>query len=191
MKNSFKNLLLISSAFSALTAGEAIADSTYNINNHNWYVGLSGDLTWMHHSDVGGGGNLTFGYRMNQIRLEAEAGYHEAGGRGGYGSTSYFNYMANAYYDFNWLLPTSSSGWHITPYVGGGIGDAAVHYGSRGFSTTFRHHDNTFAYQAMAGLTFTSVSQPNLDYSVGYRYLGTDERNVNANSLELGIRLHF
>jgi opacity protein-like surface antigen len=154
---------------------------------NNWYLGVSGDGTWIRHDDFGGGGNVDLGYRFGDIRLEGEAGYHDAD------STHYFSYMGNVYYDFNSLMPTNSSGWHVVPYIGGGIGDAAVHYGNDGtaFSSTFKHHENSFAYQGMAGLTLTSASAPSVDWSLGYRYFGTDKRDLHANNIELGARFHF
>ena len=156
-----------------------------------WYGDLSGDLTWLRHSDTGGGGNVALGYRFSDFRLEGEAGYHGAGGDGGHSGTHYFTYMGNLYYDFNRAFPSSNSGWQVVPYIGGGLGDAQVHLGNSSFSNTFRHHDNDFAYQGMAGLTFVSDSMPHTDWSLGYRYLGTDQDNLHANNLELAIRYHF
>lgn len=154
----------------------------------NWYGGLSGDLTWLRHSDTGGGGNVDLGYRFDDFRVEAEAGYHGAGGQSGFGSTHYFTYMGNAYYDFNHAFSSDS---RIVPYIGAGLGDAAVHFGNSSFTTTFHHHENIFAYQGMAGLEYSAANAPNTTWSLGYRYLGTDSHNLHANNLELGVRLHF
>jgi len=183
MKHSIKLLAGVSACLTlAFITAPASAAAAYAPDG--WYVGGSGDLTWLH-SNTGGGGNVDLGYRFNDVRAEAEAGYH------GIDGTHYFTYMGNLYYDFNSLFGASSSGWHIAPYVGAGLGYAAVNYGDNSFSNTFHHHDNTMAYQGMAGLTFTSASMPNTDWSVGYRYLGTDSNNLGASNLELGVRFHF
>lgn len=191
MKQSMKSLIGAGVyTISSLTAGSA-AYATTNDTQNSWYVGASGDLTWLRHSKVGGGGNLDLGHQFNDFRAEAEAGYHRASGKAGFNATHYFTYMGNVYYDFNRVFPSSGSGWHVTPYVGAGLGDAALHSGTVSFRTTFRHHEDSFAYQGMAGLTFVSASMPNTDWSLGYRYLGTDKDNLHANNLELGVRFHF
>lgn len=184
----FSALLATSAAVSLLMVSSAQAVSPQN----NWYLGLSGDLTWMRHSDIGGGGNVALGYRANNFRLEGEVGYHGADGDDGYSGTHYISYMGNAYYDFNRMLGSSSgSSWQVVPYIGGGVGVASVRFGHANVGDTFRHHDNTFTYQGMAGLGMVSASMPNTDWSIGYRYLGTDKHNIHSNSAELGLRFHF
>jgi len=189
-----------------LTAGMMISSSAFaytskysNTNPGNsWYLGASGDLTWLRHSDMGGGGNVQLGYEFwpsnyGDFRLEGEAGYHAAGGKDGAGDSHYFTYMGNLYYDFNNMLSSSSSsGWHIVPYIGGGLGDAAIHNGNNvNIVNTFHHHQNDFAWQGMAGLNFTSSSMPRVDWLIGYRYLDTDDNDLHAHNLEVGLRYHF
>jgi opacity protein-like surface antigen len=167
----------------------------------NWYLGASGDFTWARHTNMGGGANVALGYQfapgsMGDFRLEGQVGYHGAGGEDGFGDLHYFTYMGNLYYDFNRMFPQkqgSGSGWHISPYIGAGLGDAAIHYGSadNNIATTFHHHNNSFAWQGMAGINLTSASMPNMDWIVGYRYLGTSETNLHAQNLELGVRFRF
>jgi opacity protein-like surface antigen len=187
-------LLGINACAALLLSGSAYAYAP----STGWYGGVSGDVTWLSHSDTGGGGNVALGYRFaptnsGDFRLEGEAGYHGADGNSGHGSTHYISYMGNLYYDFTGMFSTAYNGWAIVPYIGGGIGDAEVHYGSNGnnFSQTFHHHSNDFAYQGMAGLTFVSAAAPNVDWSIGYRYFGTDSSNINANNVEIGLRYHF
>lgn len=187
MKNTLKTIAGASAFMLAALPLTAHAD--------NWYLGASGDLTWPDHADTGGGGNIDLGYRfgagtMGDFRLEAEAGYHEAPGDSGYGDTRYFTYMGNAYYDFNMNLMSGGT-MAITPYIGGGIGDAQVNYGDSSFSQTFHHHNNTFAYQGMAGLNITDASMPNTNWYIGYRYTGTDDNNLDASNLEVGLRYNF
>jgi len=188
MKYSTKSLIKTAACIITMAASPAYAATN---SWDGWYTQLSGDLTWLRHSDMGGGGNVDLGYQFNDFRLEGEAGYHGAGGDGGDNGTHYFTYMGNLYYDFNRASSASGSGWGIVPYIGAGIGDAEVHFGNGTFSNTFHHHDNDFAYQGMVGLTFASNSMPRVDWSLGYKYLGTNQDNLHANNLELGLRYHF
>jgi len=150
----------------------------------NWYAGLSGDFTWLH-GDTGGGGNAQLGYMFpsdgfGDLRLEGEFGYHDAS------STHYFTYMGNAYYDFGRWAANSGS-VRIVPYLGAGVGDATVHFQRNGSG-------DALAYQGMAGLSFICASMPNTDWSLGYRYQGSDETHgsrLNANNIELGVRFHL
>lgn len=185
-----RRIILGSLGLLGLCSAAVPAQAAANLQN-NWYFGFSGDLTWLRHSNMGGGGNIDLGYQFSDFRLEGEAGYHGAGGDGGYSSTHYFTYMGNLYYDFNRAGAVSSAGWHVLPYLGAGLGDAAVHYGSGGVANTFHHHTNNFAYEGMTGLNFVSASMPTTDWNLGYRYLGTDSPNLNSNNLELGVRFHF
>jgi hypothetical protein len=43
----------------------------------------------------------------------------------------------------------------------------------------------------MAGLSLASAAMPNVDWLLGYRYQGTDEHNIHASSVEIGLRYHF
>lgn len=183
-------------------AGKSSKDRNENGSDswpNNWYVGLSGDLTWPNNADMGGGGNIDLGYRfapndMGNFRLEAEAGYHQADGENGVGDLRYFTYMGNVYYDFSNMESWSGRNWQIAPYIGAGAGLASLRRGSGDFIDTFHHHTNVWAYQGMAGLTFTSESMPSTEWLLGYRYIGTgsdDGLQLNASNLELGIRFHF
>ncbi len=159
----------------------------------DWYLGGSGDVTWLRHSDTGGGANLDVGYRfMPNMRAEAEVGYHNTPGESGYADSYYFSYMGDVYYDFNQLaFSPDSSHWRIVPYIGGGLGAASYHYGQSNFANTFHHNDTDFAYQGLAGVTLVSDAMPNLDWVLGYRYVGVDANDIQANNIELGVRWHF
>ena len=177
--------ILTSSLMLLCTAGSAMATAN---PPSNWYAGVSGDVTWMQHTNTGGGGNVELGYQLPHVRVEAEGGYHTAGGDGGYGDTHYYTYMGNLYWDIG-SVSGSYSGWQVTPYIGGGLGDAQIHRGASGISGT--SSENSFAYQGMAGLTFASASMPNTDWSLGYRYLGADDTNPRASNVELAARFRF
>jgi len=178
-----RSLAITTCLATILMAGSALAATS--ATQKNWYIGADGGVTWLRDSDTGGGGNVSLGYRFNDWRVEAEAGYHGAD------NTHYFSYMGNIYYDFNSAIYHPTASWKVAPYLGAGLGDAAVHYGSSSFSTTFHHHSNEVAYQGMAGLNLTAASMPNTDWTLGYRYLGTDNHNLHSNNIEAGLRLHF
>ncbi|MDE3060343.1 MAG: outer membrane beta-barrel protein [Pseudomonadota bacterium] len=211
MKHSKKISALCVASLTALLAMSAHAATYSDSKWGNWYAGISGDLTWMNHTNTGGGGNVDLGYRFwtgttGDLRLEGELGYHGASNSGDFtGNTHYFSYLANAYYDLNNFRPWeggpwSGSGWHLVPYVGAGLGDATVHSGHNASlsnqSFNFRGNVNSFAYDFMAGLTLVSDAMPNTDWSLGYRYFGTtkatdDSGKIHSNNLELGLRFHF
>lgn len=135
---------------------------------------------------VGGTGGFDFGF----LRLEGELSYRyseikaitEAGGsqfRNVDGNLGVFAMMANAYFDLHNASP-------ITPYVGGGIGFAALH-----LSDTFgvnpqgegvllypEDDDTVFAYQVGAGLEI--ALNPIISLDVGYRYFGTDKARFES-----------
>ncbi len=196
MKN-LKKYLLSACALSALICSPVHADIG---SNPDWYLGLSGDLTWLRHSDTGGGGNIALGRAFQtgsfgDFRLEAEAGYHETSG------SHYYSYMGNAYYDFTGLAP--SMPWKLTPYIGAGIGDLTAHLDESDSSGSYNVHGNVFAYQFMAGVNLNVDTIPNVDWSLGYRHVGSSDvdgtNNVGAgvsdrvisDSIELGARFHF
>lgn len=190
MRNIVKSIVITGTCAASLAAaGSAFA--AQQPSGNGWYTGVSGDFTWLRHSETGGGGNVDIGYRSGDVRLEAQLGYHGADGDAGYSNTHYFTAMANGYYDFNTASSQPATGWRMVPYIGAGVGSAMTHYGRGGFSSTWDHHDSSFAYQGMAGLTFVSASMPRTAWTVGYRYLGTDEHNLHASNLELGVRYHF
>jgi len=172
----------------------------------DWYAGIDGDLTWLRHTAVGGGGGFDLGYRFwpsdfGDFRIEAEANYHDMSGRDGSADSHYFTYMGNLYYDF--LSLRSTMPWQLVPYVGAGIGDATIHLGQDNATGRYSEQGDAFAYQFMAGLTFETQYMPNTDWSLGYRYLASDDvsgtdnagfshsERIHANNLELAARFHF
>ncbi len=160
---------------------------------------------------ISGSGGYDFGY----IRLEGELSFRgsefstitqqPSGPRflAVNGSLGAFAMMFNSYVDLHNDTP-------VTPYVGAGIGFAALHL-SNTFGTDpisgdrlrlYSDDDATvFAYQIGAGLGYAINRQFTLD--VGYRYLGTDtatfdadpRRTVNlkleSHSAVVGVRVKF
>jgi hypothetical protein len=189
-----KNIKLIACGLMASVSMLPVSASAAGL-----YAGASGDLTWPNHADMGGGGNLNLGYRfapdsMGSMRAEAEVGYHWADGDNGFGDRRYFNYMGNVYYDLASSDRFAPSGWRVSPYVGAGLGLAEIRNGHSSFTSAFRHNTNAFAYQGMAGLSFTSATAPKSEWRIGYRYLGTNRENgdrLHANNLQIGYNYHF
>ena len=217
-----KKKLAFACALGLMTAASsAFAES----NGGSWYAGGSGGMTMPKNSTITGttagkadygfssGANLALGYRpeafmsdTGSVRTEIEGGYHALGldkvtvggvvNNNPKGDMKITTVMANAYYDFH-------TGTSFTPYIGGGIGDAMIDFPkSNGFGNT-KSGDSQFAYQAMAGVSYTPESMPATDWSVGYRYLGTSSPDfktagghissdaLSTNSVEIGFRYNF
>jgi len=74
--------------------------------------------------------NGAVGLKSGDLRMEAEVGFHDnkvdkfSDSLGSYSQVQYdfsaWTFMANAYYDFDWLSTS------VTPYVMGGIGSARI-----------------------------------------------------------------
>jgi opacity protein-like surface antigen len=74
--------------------------------------------------------NGAVGLKSGDLRMEAEVGFHDnkvdnfSDSLGSYPQVQYdfsaWTFMANAYYDFDWLSTS------VTPYVMGGIGSARI-----------------------------------------------------------------
>ena len=148
------------------------------------YIGLGGGVTMPKDSDfdapgINGNAELNTGWKgigslgykfSNSIRSELELGYgrNEIDKIRGVSADGDFNHasvMANAFYDFDKLLPWSA----VTPFVGLGLGGAwvkAMNATIPGFRTD--DVDTGFAYQLMAGVNFDITNQ--LSANVGYRW---------------------
>jgi len=184
-----------------------------------WYIGLTGDYTYMSDQDVSGGSasNLqlndgwgiggSIGYLpsssipiINSLRFEAEVTYHEnqisklghngaaaTSGTGNYEATAY---MANMFYDLQ-------TGTQWTPYIGGGLGFATVHLPT-GLVGNTNDSDNEFAYQGMIGVGYTPDTIPDTQWTLGYRYLATDDpkysgasTEYSTHNIEIGAKFRF
>lgn len=153
---------------------------------------------------VGGAGGFDFGY----LRLEGELSYRHSEinaitDQSGVqfhnvdGNLGVFAVLANAYFDLHNPSP-------ITPYVGGGIGFAALHLSDTFGGGVLLYEDNddtVFAYQVGAGLEIALNRMISLD--VGYRYFGTDtarfvsgitgttELKFESHNALVGVRVKF
>ena len=142
----------------------------------------------------------TAGYDYGIIRMEGELSYkhgeiatitnQNTGQRYSNvdGSLGALAMMFNAFIDLHNSSP-------LTPYLGGGIGFAAMHLSdtfdtSAGFRTfLYQQDDDTvFAYQAGAGLGIALNRSLTLD--LGYRYFATSKARFGSN-LDIATELKF
>jgi len=191
----------------------------------SWYIGADGDVALPRSNTITGstdgsvdykssseGGDVALGYEpqslsgaMGDVRLEVQGGYHpfklqdviaDGVSSDSNGNLRIATLMGNAYFD----LRTNSG---LTPYVGAGAGDAYIDFArNNGFDAT-KSQDNRLGYQLMGGVSYTMPSMPKLDWSVGYRYLGTTGPQfatttgdikfdaLHASNVEAGIKYHF
>ena len=180
----------------------------------NWYVGLSGSVSWLPDADIDGaavntevayntgwGAGASIGYMpsaeipfFNRMRYELEVFYRSADidsfkgvAATGFDNVSSVSYMANAIYDFD-------TGTQFVPYIGAGAGMSDVEFGN--------DKDMVFAYQFMTGIGYEPSLIPNTVWSVGYRYFATEDASIaaspssfklehSAHNLEAGLRMKF
>ncbi len=201
-------------------AGAAQAQETWP----NWYVGLTGQLNFVRDADVGGPGatasEVTFdngwgvgaslgyvprGTPLRFFHFEGEVLYQNsstdevtAAGvtSNASGDLRLIAYMFNAFID----VQTDTS---ITPYLGAGLGWADLQLDrSAGIGATADEEDNVFAYQLLAGFGYTPATLPYTQWTLGYRYLATDDPELGSatgtvdydytsHNLELGAKFRF
>jgi opacity protein-like surface antigen len=173
----------------------------------NWYVGVSGSLTYVDDTNVtsglGNAGDVSFdsgygvsgavgytpgptGTLLDYARFEAEIGHRfndteRFTSRGAVsnlsGELKSYSYMANAYFDFDTQT-------QVSPYVGVGAGLATVSLEAP--SLAVNDDDSVFAYQFMAGLGWQPEFLLNTVLQVGYRYFGTSDPSfTNASGLTI------
>ncbi len=197
-------------SFIALSAASAQAEQRWP----NWYLGLSGSLSWLPDADIDGpginaevayntgwGAGASIGYMpnadipfFNRMRYELEVYYRSADidrcqgvAATGFDNVNSITYMANAIYDFD-------TGTQFVPYLGAGVGMSNVEFGS--------DEDMVFSYQFITGIGYEPTLIPNTVWSIGYRYFGTEDANIsaapvrfklehNAHNVEAGLRMKF
>ena len=175
-----------------LVAGMCAAPSLAQAMS-NPYVSLSGGLGLLNNSTVDGNDdaieydagyliNGAVGMKGDNMRLEAEVGYH----RNGIDSSIYsapveahvsmWTFMANGYYDFE------LNNGDVSPYVmaGLGIADASISDGNWGQESS----STEFAWQLGAGVGIKTASNTTVDF--GYRYLAPSDANFDVAKVSLG-----
>jgi opacity protein-like surface antigen len=186
------------SALVALAFTTALVSAAASANQPwpNWYVGLTGSVGFLTDSDVAGAGagihrGLTYGTGwgagaslgympatdteiLRDMRFEGEIYYHKnniedikttgatISGLNGVASTSY---MFNAYY----ALPTAGA---LKPYIGGGLGVTTLDLSTVSGLGNTNTSDTKLSYQGMAGVAYSFASVPDVEWTLGYRYLG-------------------
>lgn len=178
--------------------GVSVPQNT-NVTGYDYYVDKSFNerVEFDPGINIGGTGGFDYGY----FRLEGELSYKhgeiatisdQAGSyryRNADGTLGAFAVMFNAFFDLRNSSP-------VTPYLGGGIGFAAMH-----LSDTFvpgeplpvyqEDDDSVFAYQAGAGLEVALNHNLSLDF--GYRYFATTKARFGTNrdvDTELKFKSH-
>lgn len=148
--------------------------------------------------NAGGG----VGYFSNPIRYEGEYTFLQAR-TSGFNADGIFQYpasghstanllMFNIYYDTHDVMPCISS------FLGLGIGYAVLQTSLNSYgpfaSTFFNVHENTFAYQGTAGLTYNFVE--NYALNLAYRYVAASEtghygKRFQAHLANVGVIYRF
>jgi len=214
-------------SFSALVLSLISAQASATMQEERWprwYVGLSGGVQFLKDDDIRGAstGKAKFktgetftgslGYMphfgvsaLENLRFEAELGYHNAGLDGGTvngvltpgrGHVQAWSYLGNVFYDFR-----NSTRW--TPYLGAGAGGARVQLSRNSGLGNTGDESGVFAYQFMAGLAYAPENIPMTEWSLGYRYFVMQDpeynspagklklRNLDSNNVELGAKFRF
>ena len=144
--------------------------------------GLRGDgVDLNQESDLGYAGTLALGTTFSDnLRGEAELSHSSAdvdnfSGTNASGETNMFGLMFNGYIDFK-----NDSKW--TPYVGAGIGGAAVKASAYSPVSGSRvsDSDHVFAYQGIADVNYKIDDR--LGLFTEYRYVGTADRDFRTDA---------
>ncbi|MEE8268424.1 MAG: porin family protein [Nitrospinaceae bacterium] len=120
--------------------------------------------------------NGAIGVELNPMfRVEGEIGLHyntaDQGGSGIDWTFRTISFMGNGYFD----IPTNSP---VRPYIGAGVGFAAVNLESDAFGFTSDDSDVVGAFQLMAGLGFDF--SPKATFTFGIRYFTTADPNFST-----------
>ncbi|MBA2727926.1 MAG: porin family protein [Parachlamydiaceae bacterium] len=143
-----------------------------------FYVGgLAGINFINHHGKAGFTGGLFGGFKFeNNFRVEGELGYRYHSMHGVNLNT--YSYMANGLYD----LPKI---FHVTPYVGLGIGYAHTTTNIHSHGCSVRIHDNDFVMQGIVG--FSRKISNDLHLGLEYRIFGT-KHDVYDHSVVVSVK---
>jgi opacity protein-like surface antigen len=171
--------LLVAGAFAAPSMAQAASTP---------YVSLSSGLSLLNNSKLTIGGatvndfieyktgylvNGAVGLKMDDVRVEAEVGYHHNSVDKIIGlpvtgvNVSAWSFMANAYYDFD--MKNSS----ITPFVMGGLGLADIKSHVDGYTDD---SSTQFTWQLGAGIGIKASKTVTID--LGYRYVKPSSPDV-------------
>ncbi len=201
------SLVFTASAYSAQgmyvsgNVGLSLVDDIDMTDSDNVFPGANIEMEF----DSGVSFAGAIGYRMDNIRVEAEVGYQEndiekvdvfgIDIEDFEGDLNSLSVLANGYYDF----ATSSP---FTPFLTAGLGMAQVEINELNFRgsglTSATEDDTVFAWQVGAGVSY-AVSDM-LDLELKYRYLmvadlefeeGLEVDGPNSHNISLGVRYNF
>lgn len=189
MRLQSKLLILSLLTYSAITPAAIPIDGWYmsgfggytylpsNLSKTTSYGSTFNRASYQSGYDAGG----TLGYQSRPLRYEAEVSYF-------YDNISYYHVngirqtspsgfsnaiaaMVNVFYDFPAVIACP-----IQPFLGAGIGYAAVHLNLNAQGPTtpsnFSSTDSAFAYQGWVGLTYNFAE--NYALNIDYRYIATN-----------------
>jgi opacity protein-like surface antigen len=218
-----RNRLLATVALACISSS-ALADASSGERWPRWYLGIAGGVSFLDDSDLSGAntgevkydtgwsGAVALGYRphfdggaLDSLRFELEGGYRSHNLDKGTVNAAPVNFsedlrmltfMGNVYYDFR-----NASRW--TPYVGAGAGYAHVSLDNDAALANTDDSDSTWAWQLMAGLSYSPESIPLTEWSLGYRFFALDDpefaratgpfelEDVMSHNVEVGARFRF
>jgi len=131
--------------------------------------------------DAGVNVEAAIGYKFDDFRADVSFGYGTFANQGetvsspaigtavfaGSGAVQFSTVMANLYYDMPIRLKSGSlSRW--SPYVGGGVGWANVSFPNADCACYVSSSDNSFAWQAKAGLSYRATPGGAVFLEAGY-----------------------
>lgn len=171
-----------------------------------WYVGVQGAVAFVDEAeteigsrpvvdemdfDQGYGFGLNLGYApggtatmLDKFRFEVEYYYRENDISGvdvlsASGEATSKAGMINAYYD----IPLKD--YSIVPYLGAGVGFAETEIKTNSAILIVDDNDTVFAWNAMAGMSYTPDFMPNTMWSIGYRYFATEDPHYRSQAVPL------
>ena len=128
-----------------------------------------------------------FAYRNNDIDKISVAGFPDTSGE-----SQSFLWMANSW--LNWEIADSG----FVPYVGGGFGGVHIDISKADVGNVEVDHESDFVIGGQVGGGLAYHLDEHVDISVDYRFLITDDANMNgldveygAHSLMLGLKYLF
>lgn len=185
----------VSTAYITAALSAQAQASRHPDNWPNWYVGLSGQLSFVDDADVDFGGasagemsfsseyavSAALGYRpyytnslLDHTRWELEYTYRgqsldSFAATGGGGGALTGDLVGNSVMAN--LFFDINTGGKLTPYVGGGVGMTWWELDSQNLGVD--GNDGVFSYQGMVGFYYSPDLMPDTDWGIGYRYFGT------------------
>lgn len=160
----------------------------YNQNNKKFYVTPRLGFSYVNFLDSGDmdvsgfglAGNVAAGmYLNNNIRLDAEIGYHFEREVAEYLDYSQMDFMVNGYYDFQKTGP-----W--TPFVGAGLGLFNTELSVGGYAAS----ETVFGFSVAGGASYAITDKVSAEGMLRGKYLLDNGSAINLDAL-VGLRFSF